>query len=1032
MWNFFLKNYRFTYILILATLIIGLISTLSIPKESTPEVQIPVGIVSTFLNGANSEDIERLITNEIEEKISTLDELEKYTSVSAESISMITVEFDPKSDLDDRIRALKDAVDEAYPELPGEVEKPFTKQINFDDEPILIISLAASVHDIELKNIAEEVKRKLEKISGVSEVDIVGAYDRETQVVVDKAALELYDITIQQVLQAIQFQNSTLPGGTLEYDGIRYPVRFKGDIKNPVELPSIPISALNGSPIYLKDIAEITDSTKKPSSMARVSVNGSASNNAVSLHIKKKVGGDIVRTSKKIRSELAEMQKGILKDATLFISFDMAEYINEDLTRLMKSGMQTVIIVTILLILVLGVKAAILAGLSIPLSFLITIAGLSFIGSTINFLSLFSLVLALGILVDSAIVLTEGVHKKIEDGEEPFEAAANTIKQFKYPITSGVMTTIAAMIPMLFASGIIGEFIKHIPITVTLVLLSSLFVTMAFLPALAAKFLKKSTTQEPIYIENHSKTTCKRKFFTRFGEKYRDTLEHFLGNKRQKRILTTVLLLGFFGSLALPITGVLKVSMFPQGDSEMLFFDVETPISTALEETDKTIKKIEELLVTDARIESFTSNVGRPFSQDTMSPSLGETPNLAHIIVNLKDEKRSLKIVDEYQNSLKNLKGAKIRITQMDDGPPTGAPIAMKFKGEDLDELEQLTRRAEKLLKSINGAENIRSSVQDTELNFVLRLDRAKAMELGITPIEVAQLIRVAIHGIEATTIKQLEEDIDVLVKLNLNENNHLKNPHLTANATIDSIKSLKINTARGTIPLTSIVNITLEGGQGSVVHENGKRVAQTTAYTAKGVLAENIIKEVNKRESELQIPENYDLSFGGEREDIEESFADMFRALFIGIALIAGILVLQFNSFRQPIFVLMTVPLAITGILPGLAILRLPLSFTAFVGIVALAGIVVNNAILLIDRINENRRNSFEKLEAILEAASSRFRPILLTTVTTIAGITPLALSDITWGPLGASIIFGLAFSTILTLFVVPMLYLRFAEKEL
>ncbi len=1024
MWNFFLNHYRFTYILIIASIVIGLISTITIPKESTPEVKIPVGTVMTVLSGASSEDVERLITNEIEDKISTLEELDTYSSISAEGVSMITVTFDSKSDIDERIRALKDAVDEALPDLPGEVERPFVKEISFDDEPIMYISLAANVHDIELKRIAEDTADKLERIKGISEIDIIGAYDREAQIVIDQRKLELYDISISQVLQVLRAQNSTLPGGTLEYDGIRYPVKFEGDIESPEEIGFIPITTIEGTPIYVRDIATVVDSTKRPSTISRVSMNGETPKNAVTLNVKKRTGGDIIEISDTVKSEVEKLQKDILRDATVFYSLEMAEYIKEDLTRLIKSGTQTIIIVTLLLVFILGLKPALIAGLSIPLSFLIAIAGLSYMDSTINFLSLFSLVLALGILVDSAIVLVEGCYKKIEEGQSSFTAAKNTIAQFKAPITSGVGTTVAAMVPMLFASGVIGEFIKHIPITVTLVLFSSLFVTLAFLPALTAKLLKKG----------REKKANGEGIFTKFRARYAARLKTFLQSKREKRMLSAALIIGFVLSIMLPATGILKVSMFPQGESELIFFDIETPASTTLEETDKVMKQIEELVLKDDRVESFSTNTGRPFVTDITSLRVGETTNLGHIIANLKPsaQKHSLKMVDEYRSDLKKIKGAKVRVTQIDDGPPTGAPVSLKFTGDSLNELEVLARKAEKLLKSIPGTENIRSSTQDTELNFVINIDRTRAMQVGLTSMDVAQVIRTAVHGIETTTIKATSEDIDILVKLDLNPNNKFKNPHLTNRTTIDSLKTLNVKTPTGEVPLSSIVDISLEGGQGSIVHEDGERIVQTTAYTSKGVVADEIITQIENRKSELDIKEGYALSFGGETEDIEESFADMFRALFIGIFLIAAILVLQFNSFRQPIFVLMTVPLAIIGILPGLVILQLPLSFTAFVGVVALSGIVVNNAILLIDRINENRRNSFEKEQAILEAASSRFRPIILTTLTTIAGITPLALSDVTWGPLGASIIFGLAFSTILTLFVVPMLYLKFAEKEL
>lgn len=1024
MWHYLLKNYRFTYVIIIATIFLGLVSAFKIPKESTPEIKVPVGTVMTFLNGANAEDIEKLITNEIEDKIGSLDEIDTYSSVSAEGISLVTVTFDAKSNIVERIQALKDAVDEARPKLPSEAEAPNVKQIRFDDQPIIVISLSADIHPRALKEIAEDVQQKIERMSGISEVTISGAYDRETQVILDESKLTLYGLSANQVIQTLRAQNSTLPGGTLEYNGVRYPVRFNGDIESPDQVEWIPISSYDGSTVYIKDVATVIDTTKKQSTKSRVSIDSSEPESAITLNVKKRVGGDVIRITDQVKSEINNMKDEELKGVTVFYSLETAARINEDLQRLSISGLETVIVVTLILIFILGFKPAVLTGLSIPLSFLITIGALSYMGLTINFLSLFSLILALGILVDSAIVLVEGIHSRIEDGEVPYDAAEKTITQFTAPITSGVLTTIAAMVPMLFASGMIGEFIKHIPITVSLVLISSLFVSLGFLPTIASHVFHKRTVV----------TKHKKDYFQKLSEKYSHTIEDFLNNRRKKIMMSVVLVLAFCFSLSLPAFGVLKVAMFPQADSEFLFFDIETPVGTTLEYTDDFLIQVENILLKDDRIESFASNTGMGFSMDVTSVKAGETPNLGYIIVALKDDRNesSLEISDELKKELDNLKGGTVMITQEDNGPPAGAPVALKFKGDDMKELERLVAGAEKILKSIPGTTSIRSSIQDTELNFVVRFRSEIAAEFGLTASDIASFLRTALHGVEATTIKTPKEDIGILVKMNLNTDREFVDPNLTHTVTIDALKSLQIFTHKGMVPLQSLVDFEVQGGQGSIIHEDGKRTVQATAYTQKGIVAQTIIDELESRLEELDMKEGYAMTYGGETEDIQESFADMFRALFIGIFLIAAILVLQFNSFKQPIFVLMTVPLAITGILPGLAIMRLPLSFTAFVGIVALSGIVVNNAILLIDRINENRLNGTEKTQAIIEATSARFRPIILTTVTTVSGILPLALSDATWGPLGFSIVFGLTFSTVLTLFVIPMLYNRFAEEEL
>lgn len=1031
-WDFFISHRQFSTLLLILVFILGIIAVAKIPKESDPEVDIPVVVVSTVLPGASAQEMEELVTDKLEDKLIGLDGARKINSTSKESFSTITIEFEAGKDSEDQKTKVQDKVDLAKVDLPDQAEDPVVFKIESSDQPIYIFSLSGPYEVVELNRLAEKLKDDLEKISKVSEVSIVGGKEREIKILVDKAALDRFGLSLSQVTRSISQANANIPTGSIKTAGSDYLIKLSGELKSADEVAEVPIVSIKGSVVKVSDIAEVIDGYKDEKTKSRLSLEGQPSLPAVSINIFKSRGGNIIRTVDKVEELIAKSKKDFLpQDISTEVFLNMADFIKEDLNNLIKSGIQTIILVFILLYIFVGGREAILASLAVPLSFLMAFIFLAELGFTLNFLSLFSLILALGILIDTAIVVVERMNIYINDQElSPKEAALLTVKEFQYPLITGTLTTVFAFVPMLLMSGIMGQYMRVIPITVSLVLLSSLFVGLGFIPSLASRrksklgrlsLFFKSIFSSWVRFFSKIRVFIGDRIFNSLSSKYRRGLNNLLFLKSRRRIFWLVIWILFIISLSLPISGAIKVKLFMQEDGDFFAVKIKKSARTLLEDTSKTMEEVEKKLLTDEVIKSFSISVG----QASFSGGSGE--NIAEAVINLKKDREvsSIQISEYYQKYLeKMIDDAEISIIQMGSGPPSSAPVDIGLRGDNIKDLEVQVLKLKDILSSIPGAINVQTSIDEPRGEFLLDIDRNKAKAYGISTIELASLLRNAVHGAEATTIREKGEEVEVIVKYDLEIGRE--------SVSINDLESLTIATPAGDIPLGALVKTNLSSTQPTIRHEEGKRALRLTADNESEVSPVEIVRDFQKKIEGVDLPQDIEIVFGGEQEDIDQSFADMFKAMILAIFLIAGILVLQFASYRQPLFILSTIPFSFIGIFPGLVLIGSPLTLPAIIGVVALAGIVVNNGIILIDTINSNRRLGKSKEEAILEAGTSRLRPIILTTLTTLVGIMPITLASAVWGSLGFTIIFGLAASSVLTLFAVPLLYRRFGEKEL
>ncbi|OGZ19221.1 MAG: hypothetical protein A2494_02005 [Candidatus Lloydbacteria bacterium RIFOXYC12_FULL_46_25] len=1020
LWIFFLKKRAFTYMLMGALTFGGLYSLTVIPKESSPEVVIPVGIVTTTLRGASAEDTEKLITNQLEDEIANLENIDKVTSSSREGVSVVSAQFNASANIDKSIQDLKDAVDKAKVSFPSDADEPTVTRVNFADQPILIISASSDMPEKQLTLLGDELKDEIKKIRGISKVEIAGTRKQEVGIVVKKQMLEKYGLSLDQVMAGISGANASSPIGSITVSDVDYPIKFAGSIEEPGQLPDITISSQNGVPVYLRDIAFIADGLEASRTFSRQSVGGAPSTQAITLNIYKKTGGDVTVITDNVKERIEELKGTLLVGADIVVSFDRGALVQKDLKELSRIGIETVLLVMLMLFLTIGWRESVVAALSIPLSFVIAFIGLYVSGNTINFLSLFSLILAIGILVDSGIVITEAIHTRTKRYGNAEDAAIASIKEYAWPLIAGTMTTVAVFAPLFFLSGIVGKFIASIPFTLIFVLLASLVVALGMVPLLAVLITKehKSTFEDK-----------QEEYSMRAREWYKTFLGRILDSKKTQNRFLLTMIVGFFVALALPITGLVKVSFFPQDDQDFIYIEIEKPQGTPLAVTDLSTREVEEFLYDYSDAESFVSTVG---SGSGFSGG-GQNTKIANITVLLRKDrtKTSTEIVDELREKLSSIKSANVKVLQAKNGPPGSDPVVIKFLGDDLNELTLATTKAEKLLQEISGTIDVETSLRDDGTQFTISIDRAKAAQVGLSAGRVAQILRTSVSGVNATTIRSQEKDINVLMKLDLNS--AFINPEDTNKTTIDSIKQIPIATAKGTVIMGSLISVNLEQSRAVISHESQRRVATVSSKLATGITALEVTNDFRDRISELELPESVQIDFGGEDEDVNKTFKEMGLALLAGMALMLSILVLEFNSFRFTLYLLSVIPLSLIGVFFGLAITGQALSFSSMLGVIALAGVIINHAIILLDSVLHLLRKEIGKplRDVIIEASAIRLRPIFLTTVTTVIGMIPLSGASALWGPLAFAIMFGLAFAMILTLILLPVLFYKWPGKE-
>lgn len=1103
---FFIKNFRVVILLILVLSGWGIYSFLSLPRESNPEVKIPIAVVTTLYPGASPADVEEFVTKKIEAELSGLKGLKKLTSSSLNSFSSITVEFDADEDIEDSIRRLRDKLANIESKISTEAEDPEVLEISLDDTPIWSISITGPYDGFTLREYAEEIEDELEKIPGVREIQVSGGDETEFEIAYIPERLLFYGITTQTANQAVLATNIAIPSGNFETGKFVVPVRSDSRTNTIDQIASIPIGqAENGTVVFLRDVAEVRETALKKTAYSRFSIEGSESKDAVTISLIKRQGSSILDTVDTAHASVDAMIASFPPGITYDVSFDMADLVRRDFDQLGHDFLLTLFLVAFILFLIVGLKEAFVAGLAIPLVFSATFGVLLLMGMTLNFLSSFSLILALGLLVDDAIVVVSATKQYLNSGKfTPEEAVLLVLHDFKWVLTTTTLATVWAFLPLLFATGIIGEYLKSIPVTISITLIASLLIALMINHPLAAVLerirmtrrfffiieavviviagimfyvgsifsvvlgvialviegymiywyekggkailLKNAEQSEREWSDDELIKEKLRKQGSREHESFLSRLIHgildfhrvlpvyekyfrkyILDKKWRRRVILSVVLLFIF-SVGLVVTGVIRSEFFPVSDEDYVYVDIKAPVGTRLSETDAYVRLVEEKLLGYEDIENFSTIVGRPSANGGSFVSGNSSSNIGSITITLKEKgERSMKsyeFTDKVRKDLSAIEspGLKIEVTSLAGGPPAGSAFEGRILGDDFDVLTKIISDLRPELTSIPGVINVNVSQKDSVPQYTFILNPTRMQENSLNAAYVGSVLRTAIEGVELTKIIRGEKEIRLIATF---EQSSI--PDLSA------LQNMQIiNMQKQPVFLKDVAYISLEPAVDVITRIDQRRTILLSAGVDSTTNGQIVLAEFQKRIADYDMPTGYDIVYGGENEQNAESVLSIIRAMIIALILIIATLVIQFNSFRKAIIVLVPIPLALIGVFLGMAIFDVPLSFPALIGVLALFGIVVKNSIILVDKINLNIKSGIPFEDAVADAGKSRLEAIFITSICTIFGILPVTLSNEFWMALGSSVIFGLALSSFLTLFLVPAFYLVFVKEKL
>lgn len=1029
--NFSISHSTSVWVLIFILFIGGMISYQGLPREAAPEVAIPVVIVSTAYFGVSPADIETLITIPVEKEFKGLTGLKRMNSTSAESVSLITLEFEPSINIEDALQRIRDRLDKAKPDLPPDAEDPEVIEINSSDWPIMIVNVAGDMDPLRLKELAEDIQDDIEKINGVLRVDLAGGVEREIQVLVDPEKLTYHKVSLNDVINKIQAENINLPGGAIDVGPMKYTVRVPGEFENVQMIEDIVIKAPGGNPVYLRDIADVEDTFKDPKTYSRLTSwdergeeRVEFTSNNVSLSVMKRSGENIIDIADDVKELLKTYEARIPAGVNIKVLNDMSVMILaqvHDLENNIISGL--ILVLATLFFFMGGARNAFFVAISVPLSMLISFMVISALGYTLNMVVLFSLVLALGMLVDNAIVIVENIYRHASEGKDRVTAAMDGTKEVGWAVISSTATTVGAFFPMLFWPGVMGEFMGYLPRTIIITLLASLFVALVINPTVCATLLKVNPGEEVDEFQLPD---------NRIYRMYRASLEWAL-NHRILVIAASVVAL--FGSMVIFGMAQLGVEFFPKTTPEKFEINVELPDGTRIDETSLIALGLEEPIRTEPElIEAWIADIGVKGGGGGMAAG-GNADHYARISVDLVDVEDQPMHPDVFMDKLRaiyaNVPGASVVLKTESMGPPAGAPVNIEIVGDDLAVMATVARDIREILKTIPGIIDLQDDAELSRPEVHVVVDRARAAVAGVDTRLVSQTVRTAINGTEATVYREGDEEYDITVKLPDDKRQ-----------SIEDLSSLYIvNNDHFHIPITEVASFEVKGGAGSIRRKDQDRVVTVTANAASGYLPANLLKEAQTRLEELKIPPGYSIRYTGENEDQQEAGAFLGRALLAALFIIVLILVTQFNSLLQPLIIMGSVIMSLIGVFMALVVGQLPFGIIMTgIGVISLAGVAVNNGIVLIDFANQLRERGMSIREAAMTAGMVRMRPVLLTATTTVLGLLPLVVgisldfvnaqvvfggrSVETWGPMAWVVSFGLTVSTLLTLIVVPVMY--------
>jgi multidrug efflux pump len=1101
-----LKNRNTIFLLTGVIILFGLFSYRSLPKELFPEIVLPTILVRTIYPGNPPLDIENLITRPVEKEVETVKGIKEIRSTSTQDASLIFVEFNTDVDIKIALQDVKDAVDKAKSELPNDLlQDPLVEDIDFSEFPIININLSGDYSIEELKGYAEYLEERIESVAEISKVEIRGVDEREIKVNVDLLKLEAYELTFDDIEFAIAQENVSISGGEIKLGDTRRSVRTIGEFKNISELENIIVKRDGQVVVYLKDLADVVDAYEEAKTFTRLD-----EQSVVSVQVIKKSGENLLAATDRIFEILDEAKESGAMPAELTVTLtnDQSEMIRMQLSNLENSIIIGVIFVILVLFYFLGTRNALFVGLAIPMSMFLSFIILNMLGYKINLIVLFSLILALGLLVDNAIVVVENIYRYVDKGYAPFQAARAAVGEVAYPIITSTSTTLAAFLPLAFWGGITGEFMKNLPITLIIVLTSSLFVALIIIPVFSATFIRIGPDRKNnmpnkkrgyliaaaliglgglFYLARWNSAgslamifgvigLLNAAFFNRAELWFQEVFLVWLEGVYLK-ILTFSLrkynpIFFFIGTFFLLIFTLgffmvrdVNVTFFPENEPAYINVITEMPIGTDVTVTNAFVFELEEdieEIIAPYRemdiIKSVLSTVGVGNEQfETSSVPDKALTTVSFVEYELRKGVITSEIMREMSDKLQNrYPGVKLSIEKDESGPPAGDPISVEIIGDEFETLLAVSDSVLRLIdeSGIQGIEGISMDLDIGKPELLVRLDRDKLRRYGLSTFQVANTLRTALFGREVSDFKVGEEEYPINMRL---KEEYRYNSSSLLNLSVsymDDGQTIQV-------PLSAIADVEYRSTYGAVNRKDLNRVITLSSNVIEGYNATRINAELAILLSDYSFPEGYSFAFGGEQQEQMESMAFLSRAMLIALSLILVILVTQFNSLVKPVIIMASVIFSTIGVFGGIAAFKMDFVVVMTgIGIVSLAGVVVNNAIVLIDYIEILKKQKRKDLglkegeflpvhhatACVIEGGRTRLRPVLLTAITTVLGLIPLAIGlnidfagllrefkpniyfggdmVIFWGPISWTVIFGLTFATFLTLVIVPVMY--------
>jgi len=1084
----------------------GIVTYSSLPKESFPEVVFPQIYVSTPYPGASPKDIENLITKQLEKQMKSISGVKKITSNSIQDFSNVIIEFQTDVSIPEAKQEVKDAVDRAKPDLPQDLpDDPQVIDIDISEFPIMFINLSGDYDLQTLKRYAELMQERIETLREIRRVDIVGALDREIQINVDLYKAALAGVALNDIFMAISTENVIVPGGQLSVDGMKRSLSVSGEYANADQIGNTVVGSIKGAKVYLHDVAEVLDTNKEQESFARLD-----KKNVVTLNIVKRSGENLIAASDAINIIIDEYKAGLLPPGLeVTITADQSDNTRVTLHDLINTIIIGFILVTIILMFFMGATNAIFVGLSVPLSSFIAFLVFPSIGFTLNMMTLFSFLLALGIVVDDAIVVIENTHRVFANGKVPIKKAAKIAAgEVFLPVFSGTMVVLAPFVPLAFWPGVIGKFMMFLPITLIIALLASLVVAYIINPVFAVQFMKphEQTHESQTKFTKGFRITAVifgaiaflsylialsnpqvmgsssfgfanltvllfavyalhhfwlYKVIENFQTKtwpwvqrgYKNFVAWCLYRYRPIGVMLGVVFLFIF---SIVFTGIRKppVVFFPQGEPNFIYTYIRLPIGTDQHVTDSITNLVEDKVTAvvgknNPIVESIISNVAIGASEDPtqqgVSPHLGKV-GVAFVKFAQRQGQSTSKYMDDIREAVKGVKGAEISVNQEQGGPPTGLPISIQIASDDFDLLISASNSIKRYLDSLQvpGVEELKSDFQSDKPEIVINIDREKANREGLSTTDIGRALGTAVFGAEVSRFRDENDDYPIQLRVRpeqRNDINTLLNMPIT-------FRDMGMGGQVRQVPISAVARVEYSNSYAGIKRIDQKRVVILSSNVLNGFNENEVVGEIKSHMESFQVPDGVTIDMTGAQQEQAETMSFLGLAFGLAIGLIIMILVLQFNSISKPMIILSEIIFSFIGVLIGFSLFKMEISIVMTgIGIMALAGLVVRNGILLVEFTDLLLSQGIPLKEAIAEAAKTRMTPVMLTTIAATIGLIPLGvglnIDFVTlftnlnphiffggdnvafWGPLSWTMIFGLLFGTFLTLVLVPVMYL-------